>query len=463
MTAFHKILWLLLPLLILSGCGSVATRKGFYEPITAELQSGNVDSATVLLEIAREKKKYGQKDRLVYFLDAGLLYHYAGNHQLSNDKLHLGEAAAEELFTKSISRAALSMLLNDNVLEYAGEDHEILYANLISALNYIALGSFDDAFVEIRRANLKLDQLEQKYAEAAEVLQRGNPDDTNRVEVEYKVDNVRFHNDAFARYLSMHMYAADGKYDDARIDMDFLRKAFATQAHIYDFDVPDIKYQSETGAVLSVVGLAGLAPTKDALNLRLRTDKDLNLVQVFYDLPGTENTEYGHFPAKISHDLYFKFAIPQLVPRLSGISHIRVLAGGQPVGELQLLEDVEKVATETFAAKKSLIYIRTAVRALAKALATTKMKKKADTGGLGGWLKKVAIDIGTDISENADLRSSQYLPGKIYVGDFEIEPGVYDISVEYYDLEGNLIDRMYRPDFEVRQGAFNLVEVYSVK
>ncbi|MBN1211343.1 MAG: hypothetical protein JXA92_02090 [candidate division Zixibacteria bacterium] len=463
MTFFCKIIGLLVPLLIVAGCGSVATRKGFYEPITAELRSGNVDSAAVLLETAREKKKYAQKDRLVYFLDAGLLYHYAGDYQLSNDKLHLAEAAAEELFTKSISRAALSMLLNDNVLEYAGEDHEILYANLISALNYIALGSFDDAFVEIRRANLKLDQLERKYAEAAEVLQRGNPDDTDRVEVEYKVDSVRFHNDAFARYLSLHLYAADGKYDDARIDMDFLRKAFAVQAHIYDFDLPEVKYQSESGAVLSVVGLAGLAPTKDALNLRLRTDKDLNLVQVFYDLPGTESTEYGHFPANISHDLYFKFAIPQLVPRPSVIGYIRVLADSRLVGELQLLEDVEKVATETFAAKKSLIYIRTAVRALAKALATTKMKKEADTGGLGGWLKKVAIDIGTDISENADLRSSQYLPGKIYVGDFEIAPGVYDITVEYYDLEGNLIDRINRSGFEVREGAFNLIETYSVK
>jgi hypothetical protein len=463
LTSFRRIFRLLAPLLIVTGCASVATRKGFYEPITAELRSGDADSAVALLETAREKKKYAQKDRLVYFLDAGFLYHYAGDYRLSNDKLQLADAAAEELFTKSVSRAALSMLLNDNVLEYSGEDHEILYANLISALNYIALGSFDDAFVEIRQANLKLDQLEQKYADAAEVLERGNPDDSDRVMVEYKIDSVRFHNDAFARYLSMHMYAADGKFDDARIDMDFLRRAFATQAQIYDFDLPEVKYRSETGALLSVVGLAGLAPTKDALNLRLRTDKDLKLVQVLYDEPGKENTEYGHIPADVKYDLYFKFAIPQLVPRPSAIASIRVLADGRAVGELQLLEDVTRVSEEIFAARKSMIYIRTAVRALAKALATSKMKKNADTGGLGGWLKKVAIDIGSDISENADLRTSQYLPGKIYVADLEREPGVYDITVEYFDLEGNLIDRVNHPGFEVREGAFNLIEAHSAR
>lgn len=462
MTLVRKILWRLIPLIIVVGCSSLATRKGFYDPITAELRSGKPDSAARMLETAREKNKYAQKDRLMYFIDAGLLYHYAGRYELSNAKLHLAEAAAEELFTKSISRAALSMVVNDNVLEYAGEDYEILYTNLISALNYIALGRFDDAFVEIRRVNLKLDGLQMKYADAVEVLQRGNPDDTGRVQIEYRVDSIRYHNNAFARYLSMHMYAADGKYDDARIDHDFLRQAFATQAHIYDFDLPEVKYTSSRGALLSVVGLAGLAPTKDALNLRLRTDKDLNLVQVLYDMPGMENTEYGHFPVKIAHDFYFKFAIPQLVERPSAVAAIRVLADGQEAGQLQLLEKVSRVARETFAAKKTLIYLRTAARALTKGLANYKAKQKADTGGLGGWLKKVAIDIGTDILENADLRSSQYLPGNIYVGDFEMTPGIYDITVEYLDRNGQIIKTVSRPGFEVKKGGFNLVQAHCV-
>jgi len=418
--------------------------------------------AARMLEAAKDRNKYTQKDRLLYFIDAGMLNHYAGNFDSSNAKLHLAEEAAEELFTKSVSRAAASFLLNDNVLEYAGEDYEILYTNLIKALNYIALEQFNEAFVEIRRANLKLELLEQKYVDAAEQLQRGSPDDTGRVEIDYDIDKVRFHNDAFARYLSMHLYAADGKMDDARIDYNLLGQAFYSQPHVYNFLPPEVNYDSKDRAILSVVALVGLAPVKEALNLRIRTDKDLELVQVLYDDPQNKGAEYGHLPVKVKADYYFKFAIPKIVPRPSLVNRIRVLANGKPIGQLQLLEDVSQVTKETFAAKKSLIYIRSLARAIAKGLATHKLKKKADTGGLAGWLKKAAIDVGTDLTENADLRSSRFLPGLIYIGDFEIEPGTYDLSVEFYLADGSLTGRSDYNDYEVVKKGLNLIEAFSV-
>lgn len=416
-----------------------------------------------MLEAAKDKNKYAQKDRFLYFIDAGMLNHYARSYDASNAKLHLAEEAAEELFTKSVSRAAASLLLNDNVLEYSGEDYEVLYANLIKALNYIARGEFDEAFVEIRRANLKLELLEQKYADAAAEFQRSSPDDTDRVEIDYEVDKVRFHNDAFGRYLSMHMYAADGKMDDARIDHDFLVQAFRSQPHIYNFAMPEVKYYSEDRAILSVVGLVGLAPVKEALNLRIRTDKDLGLVQVLYDDPQNKGAEYGHLPVKVKADYYFKFAIPKIMPRPSLVSEIRVFANGELIGELQLLEDVSKVAEETFAAKKSLTYLRTVARAITKGLAAHKLKKKMDTGGLGGWLKKAAVDVGTDLIENADLRSSQFLPGLIYVGDFEIEPGTYDIAIEFYLADGSLAEETTYSGYEVVKNGLNLIEAFSAQ
>ncbi|MDH4158319.1 MAG: hypothetical protein OEW00_13695 [candidate division Zixibacteria bacterium] len=446
----------------IGGCSSVATKKKFYEPITAELRSGNYSGAAAQLEQAKEKKKYAQKDRLIYFIDAGLANHYAGDYATSNAKLTLAEAAAEELFTKSVSRAMLSMVLNDNTLEYAGEDYEVLYTNLIMALNYIALRKFDDAFVEIRRANEKLDVLERKYTEMARDFRIAAQKDTSQAPIDYQADKVRYYNNAFARYLSMHMYAAEGKADDARIDYDLLVDAFESQPHIYDFEMPDVKTRSEDAAVLSVIGLAGLAPVKEALSLRLRTDKQLKLVQILYDDPKAENPEYGHLPIDVKEDFYFKFAIPQMVERPSAVNSINVYADGRYIGELKLIEDVTRVAVETFQAKKSLIYLRTVARALAKGLANYKAKKKADTGGLGGWLKKAAIDVATDLTENADLRTAQFLPGRIYVGDFEIEPGTYDISAEFLTIDGMVIHRQHVDGVKVTPGNFNPVEVFSL-
>ncbi|MCP4567051.1 MAG: hypothetical protein GY841_05670 [FCB group bacterium] len=447
-------------LMVFIGCSSLATQKGFYEPITAELRASNFEAALDSLEAARLKNKFADKDRFLYFIDAGLANHFANRLDSSNIKLTLAEDAAEELFTKSISRAAASMLLNDNVLVYAGEDYEILYTNLFKALNYIALNEFDDAFVEIRRANEKLELLEYKYRQAADNLNEGmgDEDDSNRVEIEYEAKDVRFNNDAFARYLSMHIYAADGKYDDARIDHELMQRAFREQPQIYDFALPKVKYRSKNKSILSIVSLVGLSPVKEALNLRIRTDKDLDLVQVLYTDPERKDSEYGHLPMPISQDYYFKLSIPEITPRPSIINQIQISIDGQSVGRLQLIENIGRVATETFEAKKSLIYLRTVARAIVKGLAAHKAKKKADSGGAGGWLKKLAIDVATDITENADLRCSRLLPGRIYIGDFEIDPGVYDITIEYLDGNGNVVNSEVIEDYKVLKRGLNLVE-----
>lgn len=459
-----------LSLFFFIGCGSIATKHKFYEPITADLQTENFADAVVKVEAARADNKYAKKDRFLYYLDSGMANHYALNPKPSNEKLSMAEIAAEDLFTKSVSRAATSLLLNDNILEYAGEDYEILYTNLIMALNYLSLDMFDDAFVEVRRVNEKLQLLEQKYADAADLYSQKAHDDTADVNahINYKVEKVRFNNDAFARYLSMHMYAADGHYDDARIDYEMLEGAFGSQPHIYNFSLPEVSYKTRVkgNAIISCVALAGLAPVKKALGLRIRTDKQLNLVQILYTDEKRKDSEYSHIYFPVEADYYFKFSLPELVPRHSRVSRIRIKVNNEDIGELRLIEDVSKVAIETFKAKKSLIYFRSIARAIAKGLAAEKLKAKLhkDTGGgLGGWLSKVAVDIGMDAIENADLRCGRLLPGKIYVGDFEIAPGTYDITADFLSSNGMLVYSKFIPGFEVKQNDFNLVEVFVLK
>jgi uncharacterized protein len=493
----------LLALVIFAGCSSTTTRFQFYKPIAAEVNSGRYDVAATKIDAARAKNKFAEKDRFLYLLDSGLLYHYAEQNDTSNARLNRAETAADELYTKSVSRAAASLLLNDNVLEYSGEDYEILYANLFKALNYIRYDSLDDAFVEIRRANEKLDLLEQKYAGSADNYFGGNKPDSGGKKIDYAIEKVKFNNDAFARYLSMHMYAGEGKYDDARIDSEYLSQAFLTQPHIYDFPQPSIKYASDSLAILSVVGLAGLAPVKQPLNLRIRTDKQLDLVQVLYTDGDQANTEYGHLILPVSQDFYFKFSLPRIIPQPSTVRNIRVYANNDLIGSLQLLEDITSVAQETFKAKQSLVYFRTIARALAKGVGTHALKSMIDdsgksdsdkdkhdkkprdsrdnpdnsdkdrsantdesddfSGSFGKWLLKGLIDVASDLSENADLRCSQFLPGQIYVGDFEIAPGTYDLKVEFLDATGTILKQVEVHQYKVLQNNLNLVEAVGVE
>ncbi|MBU8933683.1 MAG: hypothetical protein KOO62_06715 [candidate division Zixibacteria bacterium] len=448
-----------LSLLVLGGCGSMATKQKFYEPLTAELRTGEYESVAQKLEAARTEGKYGKKDRFLYYLDAGLTWHYAQRYDSSILRLSEAEQTADDLYTKSISKAILAnTLLNDNALEYAGEDYEVLYTNLISALNYLALGMFDDAFVEVRRAGDKLELLEQKYVEAHDRLAQQTREDSSAILVDYKPDAVRFNNSAFVRYLSMHMYAADGLYDDAEIDYSYLQSAFRSQPHIYPFDPPDIDYALDDMAMLSVVALTGLAPVKEALNLRIRADKQLNLLTIIYDDGNDANTVFANYPLPDGlGDMYAKLSIPQLKTRPSQIASVKVIVNGSVLGYLQLVEDIELIAQETFAARQGVILWRTVLRTIGKSLAAHKLKKKVDDGGLGGWLGKLAVDIVHDATENADLRCAHMLPQRVHVGDFRVNPGDYDIRLEFLDQYGAVLATRDIPAVRIRAGDFNLV------
>ncbi len=450
---------LLIPLL-LPGCGSLATRRSFYKPISAEVERGNFLAAAGQLQEAKNRGKFGQKDRFLYFLDAGLLYHYAGEYDSSQIKLQLAEQAAEENFTRSIRRAAASLILNDNALAYPGEDYEVLYTNLINALNYLERGDFDGAFVEIRRADLKIELLNQKYRDAAAEMNRASRDDTSGVSIPYETEDVRFANSAFARWLGMHIYAAEGKWDNARIDRDKFIEAFAGQPNIYPFPMPDADYRPEHSSttVVPVVTMVGLAPIKEALELRVRTDAQLDLVQVLVRDSESGFIDYGQIPMPIGDDYYFDFAIPKLADRPSRIADVVVLVDSVPRDTLQLIEDIGTVARETFRAKRGLIYLRSVARAVVKGLAAHELKEEVGKdGGLGGWLAKAAVDVVTDISESADLRSSQYLPGRIFVGQLELADGAHTITLEYRNAQGLVVQRETLEGFDIGRTKLPLV------
>jgi hypothetical protein len=65
-----------------------------------------------------------------------------------------------------------------------------------------------------------------------------------------------------------------------------------------------------------------------------------------------------------------------------------------------------------------------------------------------------------DKTEAADIRSSRYFPGRAYVGGLTLNPGTYDITINYY-AGGRLVHSAARPAVQVAAGKLNLVEAAS--
>src|ERR1035437_6422856 len=111
-----KACWLALVLTILSGC-SFTPKYGLVE---GDIQRGGYSGAAAALESS--EKNYGSNSRLLYYFDRAMALHLAGQYADSNKVLDQANQLANDLYTTSVSREALSLVGNDNALDYEGED-----------------------------------------------------------------------------------------------------------------------------------------------------------------------------------------------------------------------------------------------------------------------------------------------------------------------------------------------------
>ena len=456
---FKAIILLSLLVILLSGCTNIRTRNQYHEPLLANMGNSNFTGAIAILEETKEKS-FSKKDRVLYYLYLGVLEHYNQDYEKSNATFSKAELGIEELYTKSVSRAATSMLLNDNTFAYSGEDFEDIYINIFKALNYIALEDNSGAFVEIRRVNEKLNLLEDKYNKYADEI---NSSDKSKIKVEHQSNN--FNNSALARYLSLLLYRAENSMDDAAIDKKYLIEAFKLQAKIYDFKHPsldNILNERRGVAKLNLISFAGLAPTKSALTYRVATLP--NQIVVFYEGQDQADGNAMLFPG-IEGGNYFKFSVPQLKESKSQVKRIEVKIDGKQIGLLSKIEDVNNIAKETFKMKQPMTYTRAVTRTVLKGIAAIAIQNKVEeqTGQLGGFLAKVGTAAATEASEAADLRSCIAFPGFAYVGDFEVAPGNYTIDVNYLNSAGTLLYKDTIENYQVKSDGLNLVESFYLK
>ncbi len=445
-------------LIIILSCASTKTSLKQYKGLDDKVTQR--DFAGAINKIKRSKDKYyTSKEKVVYYLDRGMLHFYNRDYGKSNEYLTKAENAIDENYTKSISKAAISLLLNDNALDYAGEDYEDIYLNIFKALNYIELGNFDDAFVEIRRIEIKLNKLEDKYKKMAKEY-----DKSKDSKIEFKAVENRFHNDALGRYLSLLIYRAEGKWDDARIDLDLLKDAWIQQSHIYDFKTPqfDDYLLSSKKAKIDFISFIGKSPVKKAKTLYVHTEKDIIIIASTEQLPeGQQELEGLHIiPWEgVKKGYHFKFQLPYMKERESDVAKVKIIVDNKPVIELKKIEDMGKVALETYKIKEPLIYLKTIIRTTVKGLFAEKRKEEMEekiNDSFLGFAARLATDIVVDATENADLRISRFFPGDALVGEIKVEPGLHNIKIEYYSRNGSILFIDDLGEKEIKKDGLNL-------
>ena len=111
-------------------------------------------------------------DELLRLMQRGLLFHYAGRYEESNEVLQRAEEIIDDRYTKSVSVALLSLVTSDRALAWVPRETERLMVNYYGALNYLALGDLEEAAVEARRLSRLLELSEDEERDPAEVEMR---------------------------------------------------------------------------------------------------------------------------------------------------------------------------------------------------------------------------------------------------------------------------------------------------
>ena len=438
---YCKALWSLIAALslFLISCGPSTE---FYRDVDAYASQGKYDKAVE--EVRNNEKSYGDKSTVLYKLDLGALYHYAGETDSSNKYLFAAEKEIEDLYTESVSLKVLSFVLNDNVLPYDGEDFEKVLVNVFLALNYASKGMDEDALVEARKVDLKLREYARQYEE-----------------------KNKYKEDAFIRYVAGVLYENDGEINDAFISYRQSYEAYET-------------YEKEYGTKAPTFLLDDLVRTATLLSFDDEIEKYTSLGGRLSDEMNRQSgsvlvvTYSGKGPIKIeqrpmvsipdsSGTLHtFQIALPKFEPRYlwNRTYSVAVISGDDSLNmRTEVAENINAIAEKALEDRLGLIYLKAGWRALAKFLAAEKAKKDIKDGSdskVKNFLASLVIDIAVGVSEQADTRTWRTLPAEIQLARLNLPVGRHTLSVTSSD-GGNILKRV---DVDIRPGrtAFVLVD-----
>ncbi len=438
-------LFAILAILLLAGCGPSVNR---YLLIDANLRAHDPKGADAIVQAA--EKEYGEKSRLLYGMDRGMTLQLAGDYRQSNVVLEQAEEELDRLYTRKIRTETLAFMTNDTALPYEGDPYEQVLINVLKSLNYALLGQWQDALVEARRIDHRLNVLSDRTKE-----------------------KNAYRDDGFARYLSGILYETTGDVNNAfiayrkayetfeggrawlqtsvpsQLRTDLLRTAdalhFTQELSEYQSLFPGTKWESSQSlqqlAQVVVISYNGRAPRREDRFLDLPISLDaLQLVLLNRGFSsanrnsnrGVDTVLYG------LNGRVVRVALPQLIPQKTSVLVDRVSLipdKGMPVTvNTELVHNVTALADKALSERIAGITVKAVARAATKfALAEGAMRGAQQAAGkdaapwvgllVGLLAKGLAV-----ASEEADKRSWQTLPDEIHLARTWVPPGQYQVQ-----------------------------------
>lgn len=444
----HKILFAFGLLFLLNSC---ATYYQSNLTFNQEFESGDLEKALTTL---RSKSKDGGHTEFLYDVNNGLVLSMLGRYEPSNEYFEKAFLYGED-YRKNYLYEVTSYLTNPSFTSYRGEDHEHLMLLYYKALNYVKLNKTEEALVECRRLNIRLQQLSDRYK--SEDKYRQDAFIHNLMGIIY--DSDKDYNNAFIAYRNAYeIYSNEytklfSVEAPEQLKLDILRTAWLNgfkdefEKFKNEFEMLDYKYEQGKGGELVFFWHNGLSPIKAEWGINFVITRSNNWVTF-------TNTDLGlSFPFNVegyndrdknglTNLEFFRVAFPKYLERPQHFGSAKINSNGEKFN-LQLTEDINKVAFKVLNERMTHELSRALIRAALKKV-TEYQARKSDKA-LGS-----VIGLINAITEKADTRNWQTLPHSIYYSRVPLKEGKNTIQLELQPGEGVTVRHEFT--YQVKKG-----------
>jgi hypothetical protein len=356
-----------------SGCASYQSKIAGFDK---DLHSGKPAEAA---QILKEKAEKDGDDQVVYLFEYATALQMAGEFKQSNAAFLKVNDLTEVKNYYSLSRIAGSLLLNEGMVQYKGEDYEKVLISAMAAINFLMLHDSENAMVMARQLNDKL----YKYKFEAKRNYDQNP---------------------FAYYLAAMLYEDNRDWDNAYIEY---KKAYDLQ--------PNFDYFRE-----DMVRGSKLSHRDDEFAKWKAKFKDVKV-------PDTKNTgevvliyQQGWAPQKRPHPSFPR--IPKLYPLPASTVTAQLEVENGPKEKSEMIFSVEDTAIKDLDDLYAELIAKRAAGIAAKAIVADQIRQRNQLLGDLAW-------IGMNVADQADLRQWTSLPATFQIAKVRLKPGRYKVRV----------------------------------
>ncbi|MBI3479410.1 MAG: hypothetical protein HY016_03500 [Nitrosomonadales bacterium] len=406
---------------ILSGCATYSDSFGIVE---RNLSGRQYDAA--LSEI--EKQAGSKTDRVLYLLNKGMVLRMKRDFAGSNQALEAAKAEMERLYTASVSQNALSFVVNDATVSYAGDDYEQVLVHLYMALNYLELRQPYEARVEALQVDIKLREVGEKIPES------------------------KFTEDALSRYLTGLIYEELGEWSDAMIAYRKAYEAYKKYRVNFGLAMPDMlkhdllrlaQRQGLRDEVAQYRKEFGIEPNMEknrtheqegelvfVLNNGLAPIKREKIIGATAPVAiATEGQRKHITPAP---PVFVNIALPYYESRPNQVLGARITVSGKQAST-QMMENIDAIARASLDTRMGAITARSIARAVAKGSIQASVDKAGsgrDNDAAAALISSFVVRVAAIATERADTRSWLTLPANVQLARLALAPGSYTVTVD---------------------------------